>query len=295
MRARRQPGADHPIALEVAGGLATAVSPSGHLLAASRAAVILAEADLPRVTYFPRDNVDASALEPTATKTWCPYKGEAAYDAVLGEPDKAWTYFDPFPAVADIAGHVAFYPDAASVGQEDLPAPPPDALAVLAFWFEESKPGQWFERDEDFDAEIARRFGGLHEAAAAGELDGWAREPDGALARILLLDQFSRNLFRGEARAFAQDGAARAAADGMVARGFDLALAPARRPFAYMPFVHAEDLRGQNRAVRLMRDRLPRQGDYLRHALQHRDEIHRRGRFEGRDAALGRGGGADGG
>ena len=287
MRETRPPGPDHPIALQVADGLATATSPTGHLLAASRSAVVLAEADLPCVTYFPRENVDPSALEPTVHRTWCPYKGRAAYDAVLGEPDKAWTYHDPAPAVADIAGHVAFYPSAATVGQEALPSPSPEALSVLSFWFEEVRPGQRFRADDALDAEVARRFGGLHERAASGALDEWDREPDGALARIVLLDQFSRNLFRGRAEAFAQDAAARAAADHAVARGFDLALGPERRAFAYMPFMHAEDMRGQNRAVRLYRDRLPG-ADNLRHALEHRTEIHRHGRFTGRDEALGR-------
>lgn len=288
MKKTTPPTNDHPIALQVAEGLATATSPSGHLLAASRSAIVLAEADLPRVTYFPRANVDPSALAPTAHRTWCPYKGEAAYDAVLGTADQAWTYFDPAPDVADIAGHVAFYPEAAVVGQEALPGPSPDALSVLSFWFNETKPAQWFRRDDAFDAEIARRFGAMRDAAAAGEMDDWTREPDGALARIILLDQFSRNLFRGEARAFDADDLARAGADGMVSRGFDLALSPERRAFAYLPFMHAEDMRGQNRAVRLYKDRLPASQN-VRHAMEHREDIHRYGRFKNRDNALGRG------
>ena len=292
-RKTTEPSADHPIAVQVAEGLATATAPPGHpmagrLIAASRSAVIVAEADLPRVTYFPRENVDASTLEPTARTSWCPYKGQAAYDAVLGVPDRAWTYYHPAPAVGDIAGHVAFYPDAASVGQEALPSPAPEAVAVLDFWFREVRPGQRFRQDDAVDAEIARRFGGLHARAAAGDLDDWSREPDGAMARIILLDQFSRNLHRGAPQAFAQDEAARAGADGMVARGFDLALAPERRAFCYLPFMHAEDMAAQNRAVRLYRDRLPG-ADNLRYALSHREEIHRHGRFRGRDAALGRG------
>ena len=286
MRQRKEPGADHPIAVQVADGLATAVTPEGRLIAASRSAVVLAEADLPKAFYFPEENVDPSALLPTDTKSWCPYKGEAGYHAVLGQADKAWVYPDPFPAVGDIAGHIAFYPDAASVGTEELPAPSPEAVSVLQFWFEEVRPGQRFKQDDAFDAEVRRRFGALTERAAAGGLD-WAREPDGALAEIVLLDQFSRNIWRGEARAFAQDPAARAAADHMVSRGFDLALSPERRAFAYMPFMHTEDLRGQNRSVRLYTERLPG-AENVRHALEHRAEIHRHGRFKGRDAALGR-------
>ena len=288
MREHREPNADHPIALEVAAGLATARSPEGRLLAASRSAVILREADYPAVFYFPRENVDPSALTPTETQTWCPYKSEAAYDAVLGAADKAWTYYDPFPAVGDIAGHTAFYPDAATVGTEALGAPPPDAVAVLRFWFEETKPSQHFKRDEAFDATIRDRFGALHERAAAGELEGWTQDPDGNLAIIVLLDQFSRNLHRGSPRAYAQDDAARRAADHAVARGFDLALSPERRAFCYMPFMHAEDMRGQNRSVRLYEDRLPGAAN-VRHALAHRTDIHRYGRFRNRDEALLRG------
>ena len=288
MRQHREPSADHPIAFQVAAGLATARTPEGRLLAASRSAVILREADLPEVFYFPRENVDPSALTPTASKTWCPYKGEAAYDAVLGAPDKAWTYYDPFPAVADVAGHVAFYPDAATVGTEEIAAPAPEAIDVLRFWFEEAKPSQHFKRDAGFDAEIARRFGALHERAAAGEFEAWTRSADGTLALIVLLDQFSRNLHRGSPLAYAQDAAARAAADHAVARGFDLALAPDRRAFCYMPFLHAEDLGVQNRSVRLYEDRLPGAPN-VRHAIEHRMDIHRYGRFRNRDEALRRG------
>lgn len=291
-REHREPGAGHPIALQVAEGLAAARSPEGRLLAASRSAIILCEADYDAVFYFPRENVDPSVLTPTETHTWCPYKGEAAYDAVLGTPDKAWTYYDPFPAVADVAGHVAFYPDAAAVGTKALGAPPPEAVGVLNFWFEETKPGQHFKREDAFDAEVRRRFGDLHARAAAGGCEGWTASPDGNLALILVLDQFSRNLYRDDARAFAQDDAGRAAADHAVARGFDLALGPDRRAFAYMPFMHAEDMRGQNRAVRLYEDRLPGAAN-VRHALEHRAEIHRYGRFRGRDEALRRGDFAD--
>ena len=287
MREHREPSADHPIALQVARGLATATSPSGALLASSRSAVLLREADLPDVTYFPRENVDPGALVPTAKKTWCPYKGEAAYDAVLGEADKAWTYYDPFPAVADIAGHVAFYRDAAHVATEALPAPTPDAVTVLGFWFDELSPNHHFNRSDEVDEAIRERFGALHARAAAGGLSGWNGSPDGALALVIVLDQFSRNLYRGDPRAFAQDEAARAEADHLLSRGFDLALAPARRAFAYLPFMHAEDIAAQNRSVGLYARRLPASAN-LRHAIEHRDEIHRIGRFRGRDAALGR-------
>jgi uncharacterized protein (DUF924 family)/uncharacterized protein (DUF427 family) len=272
--------------LEVAEGLATAVSPDGRLLAASRSAVILRETDLPEVFYFPAANVEPSALEPTARKTWCPYKGEAAYDAVLGVPDKAWRYYDPFPAVADVAGHVAFYPDAAKAGTEALPPPAPEALAVLSFWFDEVPQKDRFKRLDALDDAIRERFGALHERAAAGQLHDWRASPDGTLALIVLLDQFSRNFFRDAAQAFAQDEAARDLADHAVSRGFDLSYAPERRGFCYMPFMHAEELAVQNRSVRLFEGRMPG-SDHVSHARRHREEIHRHGRFRGRDAALG--------
>ena len=157
---------------------------------------------------------------------------------------------------------------------------------VLRFWFEESQPKQWFEKDDAFDAAIRARFDAVHEAACAGTLDGWADTPSGALALIIVLDQFSRNLHRGSARAFAADGKALALATRMVDAGHDAGFPPVRRKFFYLPCEHSEVLAVQERSVRLfatLND--PRSDDY---AERHRVIVARFGRFPHRNAALGR-------
>jgi uncharacterized protein (DUF924 family) len=169
---------------------------------------------------------------------------------------------------------------------------------VLAFWFgapgsEESGSARtvWFVKDEAFDRRIAERFGRTIERALRGELDDWAATPEGALARILVLDQFTRNAFRGDRRAFAGDAQALAAASALVGSRQDERLAPLQRAFAYLPFEHAEGLAMQDEAVRLF-DRLVAQAPELRtmldYAHKHRDVIERFGRFPHRNAALGR-------
>ncbi|HJV96321.1 MAG TPA: DUF924 family protein, partial [Albitalea sp.] len=127
------------------------------------------------------------------------------------------------------------------------------AQSVLDFWF---GPGDaerevWFRKDPAFDAEIARRFGPLVESGLRDELRDWQGEPASALARIVLLDQFTRNIFRDTARAFAGDSLALAAARAMVSAQHDQALPPLRRTFVYLPFEHAEDLAAQDEGVRL--------------------------------------------
>ena len=174
----------------------------------------------------------------------------------------------------------------------------PDAQAVLDFWFggaDEPEHGQprkqWFEKSDAFDAQIRERFGALIERALAGELAHWDRTPHGALALIVLLDQFTRNAFRGTARAFAGDALALAAARALVASGGDRALSGVQRQFVYLPFEHAEDLDAQHEALRLFagleRDE-PVVGDLVSWAQRHLDIIARFGRFPHRNAALGR-------
>jgi len=175
-----------------------------------------------------------------------------------------------------------------------------DAAAheVLDFWF--GLPGsaaygqtraEWFRKSEAFDADIARRFGPLVERALRAELGDWAGPSESALARILLLDQFTRNAFRGSARAFAGDRLALAAARTMVASGQELPLLPVQRVFVYLPFEHAEDLALQDEAVRLF-TRLaavaPELNGMLDYAHRHRAVIARFGRFPHRNALLGR-------
>lgn len=160
----------------------------------------------------------------------------------------------------------------------------PDADDVLRFWFDEH-PKDWFVKNPDFDAEIRRRFLGLHERAAAGRLAHWADAPRSCLALIIVLDQFPRNLFRGGARAFATDAQSRAAARAILARGWDKAMTRPEQLFAYLPFEHSESLADQDLSCELMKDFEPEQ---YRYAVRHREIIERFGRFPHRNDSLGR-------
>lgn len=154
---------------------------------------------------------------------------------------------------------------------------------VLSFWF--ADPARWWRKDPAFDAELRDRFLALHEAIGRGEREDWLATARGALAYVIVLDQLSRNMFRGTARAFANDARARAAARRAVDRGDDRALSEDERMFLYMPFLHSEDIVDQDRAVALFRS-LP--SDHVRYAEQHRDIVRRFGRFPHRNALLGR-------
>jgi len=156
---------------------------------------------------------------------------------------------------------------------------------VLAFW-RNAGPDKWFARDAAFDAACREGFEAAHHAAARRELDGWAETADGALALVLLLDQFPRNLWRGSAHAYATDPLARLFADAAVAKGFDRACDPALRVFFYMPFEHSERPEDQDRCVGMMEAL----GDpeLLKWARVHQEVIARFGRFPHRNAALGR-------
>jgi uncharacterized protein (DUF924 family) len=156
---------------------------------------------------------------------------------------------------------------------------------IVSFW-REAGPDKWFEQDESFDQAIRLRFLPTCEAAANGELAAWEESAEGALALALLLDQFPRNMFRGNARAFATDALARAVADRALARGFDQATEPALRPFFYLPFMHSEALIDQHRSVRLYE--ALGDAEQLRYATEHRDVVQRFGRFPHRNRALGR-------
>ena len=158
------------------------------------------------------------------------------------------------------------------------------AEGVLQFWFDEH-PQAWFVKNEAFDAEIRERFLPLHEAAAAGRLAHWADEPRSCLALVLALDQFPRNLFRGEARAFATDPMARTAARVILARGWNDHMTQVEQLFAYLPFEHSESLADQNLSCELMKDFDEEQ---RRYALRHREIIDRFGRFPHRNSILGR-------
>jgi len=178
----------------------------------------------------------------------------------------------------------------------------PQAAAVLAFWFGEPGSSEcemyrelWFRKSEAVDREIAERFSPLIERALRGELADWSQHPEAALAQIVLLDQFTRNVFRDTPRAFAGDARALAAATAMVGQRFDEALPALHRSFVYMPFEHAEGLGAQDEAVRLFSRLIastptasPELRSMLEYAEKHRAVIQRFGRFPHRNAILGR-------
>lgn len=156
---------------------------------------------------------------------------------------------------------------------------------VLAFW-REAGPELWFKHDEGFDASIRARFAAAYEDAAAGLLSTWENSAEGALALVIVLDQFPRNMFRGSARSYATDTRARAAAERAIARGFDEKTAMPERVFFYLPFEHSEDLADQERAVALIA--ATGDADLLKWTQLHADIIRRFGRFPHRNALLGR-------
>jgi uncharacterized protein (DUF924 family) len=158
---------------------------------------------------------------------------------------------------------------------------------VLDFWFAgdpATHRKEWFEKTVEFDAACTRFADGLRDART-GAFDHWAETPRGTLALIILLDQFSRNLNRNSAEAFAADGKAREIARTAIERGIDQMLGEVERMFVYLPFEHSEDLADQDQSVRLFTSL----GEEMtRYAEEHRDVIRRFGRFPHRNAALGR-------
>ena len=159
------------------------------------------------------------------------------------------------------------------------------AAEIVSFW-SKAGPDKWFAQDDGFDQAIRSRFLPTYEAAANGDLEAWEESADGALALVLLLDQFPRNMFRGDARAFATDALACAAADRALSRGFDQATDPEVRSFFYMPFMHSEALSDQDRCVGLFE--ALGDAEQSRYAAEHRDVIRRFARFPHRNRTLGR-------
>jgi uncharacterized protein (DUF924 family) len=159
------------------------------------------------------------------------------------------------------------------------------AAEVVTFW-QDAGPDRWFTKDEAFDKQIRERFFDTYEAAAAGKLSDWEQSAQGALALLILLDQFPRNIFRGDARAFATDALARAITAGAIVRGFDSQVPKGLRGFFYLPFEHSEDLADQERCIAL--NKAIGDAENLKWAEIHADIIRRFGRFPHRNAALGR-------
>lgn len=159
---------------------------------------------------------------------------------------------------------------------------------ILDFWFKETQPQQWFQKNEDFDLKIKENFLETYEMARKGYLDEWKKDVDGCLALIILLDQFPRNMFRGSAQSYNTDGQALLVAKYAVSKGFDQILEPVKRGFLYLPFQHSESLADQKRSIELfgkMKDDNPTGYEY---AKRHYVVIEEYGRFPHRNKALDR-------
>lgn len=157
---------------------------------------------------------------------------------------------------------------------------------MLGFWFEQVTPKQRFAKSDTLDAEIRTRFGPLRDRVLAGGAAGWRDDPETLLAAIILLDQFSRNVHRGHAEAFAGDPLAQALACEAIDKGWDARMPPDRRAFLYMPLMHAENPELQRLCVEVFE--APGLEDNRRYARDHAEVIARFGRFPTRNAALGR-------
>ncbi len=171
----------------------------------------------------------------------------------------------------------------------------PSAGDVLDFWFgpKESRGAarpEWFRKDEKFDAKIRERFGELHAQASRRGIEPWRNDTASMLALVIVLDQFSRNLFRDDPRAFAQDSHARECCREAIARGDEARLMPCERMFLYMPFEHSEDLDDQCYAIDRMKslEAFPETKGLTQWAEKHEAVIRRFGRFPHRNAILGR-------
>ncbi len=174
---------------------------------------------------------------------------------------------------------------------------PSRAGEVLDFWFgREGDPeygqfrDEWFRKDPAFDATVTARFSDLYREAAAGDLDGWLDDAEGCLALVIVLDQFPRNMFRGDGRTHAADGKALEASEYAVEHALDRELPAFQRMFLYMPFMHSENVEDQHRSVELFERLAGEAGapDVVSYAVAHRDIVERFGRFPHRNEILGR-------
>jgi uncharacterized protein (DUF924 family) len=159
---------------------------------------------------------------------------------------------------------------------------------VLKFWFEETQPQQWFQKDESFDREITERFSVTYDMAKKDLCADWTKDADGSLALCLVLDQFPRNMFRDSPKAFETDKKALLISKEALHRGYDMLLPTVKRKFLYMPFMHSENIDEQNRCVSLfgqMQEEEPLSYDY---AMRHKEVIEEYGRFPHRNVIIGR-------
>ena len=160
---------------------------------------------------------------------------------------------------------------------------------ILGFWLEETDSKQWYNSSKKLDSVILREFYPTWVSIMDGKFGMWLTYPSGSLAYILVLDQFSRNMFRGTSKAFSSDYVALAAAKQAIKHKFDLAIDEPGRQFFYLPLMHSESLQDQERCIRLMHERMPVEGmNNLLHARAHREVIRKFGRFPTRNEALSR-------
>ncbi|OED36765.1 hypothetical protein AB833_25445 [Chromatiales bacterium (ex Bugula neritina AB1)] len=157
---------------------------------------------------------------------------------------------------------------------------------VIDFWFTEIEQSSWFKKDDNFDQLLQQRFGAVHTRASCCELYHWRQNADGRLAEIIVLDQFSRNLYRGSANAFASDPLALALAQEAISLGLDKQLTDEKRTFLYMPFMHSESLAIHDIAMTLFKE-LGRESNY-EYEKKHRAIIEKYGRYPHRNETLGR-------
>ncbi len=161
-----------------------------------------------------------------------------------------------------------------------------DSNRVIKFWFEELQPSDWFKKSDALDQQIAEHFGALHQAVAACETYGWRETPHGRLAEIIVLDQFSRNIFRDKPESFAFDGQALILAQEAVAQKVDARLNDTEKAFLFMPFMHSESMVIHHKAVELFSQ--PGLENNLEFEIKHMKIIERFGRYPHRNAILGR-------
>lgn len=159
---------------------------------------------------------------------------------------------------------------------------------VIKFWFEETKPQQWFQVSEEFDALITQRFAEAYDKAAAGIFDDWKNDSDGVLALCILLDQMPRNMFRGTPKAFETDNKALVIAKYAISKGLDQVLSPTKRRFVYLPFEHSEHINDQRRSVELFEKIKNDDPLGYEYAVKHLEVIEEYGRFPHRNKILGR-------
>ena len=160
---------------------------------------------------------------------------------------------------------------------------------VLSFWLDETDPKQWYNSPKSLDNAILQEFYPTWVSIMDGKFGMWLTYPSGSIAYILVLDQFSRNMFRGTSKAFSSDRIALAAAKQAIKHKFDLAIDEPGRQFFYLPLMHSESLQDQERCIRLMHERMPLEGmNNLLHARAHREVIRKFGRFPTRNEALSR-------